>query len=148
MRFVVMINYVSLLEDRGGTFRSILKFVRKFVSDFKQSQKSFVFLFTHTNQIKTIPDTVEGAKEELKKEVIKIIDGTKDDEVLDVLKFVRISLGKNYPFVDVVHPLQTNFSSLASIIEQKVKAIKHPRIPASCGLTSTSQMKLSAEVQR
>lgn len=149
MRFVVMINYVSLLEERGGALRSVLKFVRKFVTDFKEAQQSFVFLFTHTNQIKSVPDSVEGAKKELEKEVIKIIGGTNDEGVLDVLRFLRKSLGKNYPFVDVIHPLQTDFAALSFFIESRnVKRLENPKIAASCGLTNTAQMKLSAEVQR
>jgi hypothetical protein len=148
MRFVVLINYVSLLEDRGGTLRSVLKFVRKFVNDFKKDQQSFVFLFTHTNQFKTMSDDINGTKKELEKEVVNIIEGTKDEEVLDVLRFLRKCLAKRYPFVDVMHPIQTDFVALATFIEERVKSIEHPRIAASCGLTNASQMKLSAEVQR
>jgi GTP-binding protein EngB required for normal cell division len=62
MRFVILINYASLLEDRGGAMRAVLKLTRSFVQDFNDEKKSFMFLFTHTNEIKEIPDSIDGAK--------------------------------------------------------------------------------------
>ena len=51
LRFVILVNYVSLLEDRGGAMRAVLKLCRSFVQDFSEKQMSFMFLFTHTDQI-------------------------------------------------------------------------------------------------
>ena len=36
LKFVVIIHCASLIEDRGGAFRSVLKFVRTFVGDFNK----------------------------------------------------------------------------------------------------------------
>ena len=38
LKFVVLIHCASLIEDRGGAFRSVLKFARAFVRDFRESQ--------------------------------------------------------------------------------------------------------------
>lgn len=55
LRFLIMIHCASLIEDRGGAFRSVLKFARAFVHDFGQSKvshKSFAVYclvsFAHT----------------------------------------------------------------------------------------------------
>ncbi|KAG7352611.1 von Willebrand factor type A domain containing protein [Nitzschia inconspicua] len=144
LRLIVMVNYHSLLDDRGGSIRSILKFIRKFASgSFKDDQKSFMFLFTHTNEISSCPEDNAGAKRHLLNEIIRTIDGTKDEEILDVLKFIRICLQKKYPFVDIVNPLTTDFNDLASFVEGKqLKPLKNGQGAPFCGLTSAAQMKL------
>lgn len=38
LRFVIIIHCASLIEDRGGAFRSVLKFARSFVRDFSESK--------------------------------------------------------------------------------------------------------------
>ena len=148
LRFVMMINYVSLLEDRGGAMRSILKFMRNFVRDFDREKKSFMFLFTHADEIKDVPESLEGAKRSLLQEVIRTISGTKDERVVELLSFIRKSLERNYPFVDVLHPLKTDYNSLVGFMEKRLKPTK--RIldgNGSCGLTVTSQMRLSGAAQ-
>jgi energy-coupling factor transporter ATP-binding protein EcfA2 len=104
LRFVVMINYASLLEDRGGAMRGVLKLTRNFVKDFEETKTCFMFLFTHTNEIKGIPEnSVKDAKVILRREIIRTIEGTStmDREVLQVLTFLRVCLEKDYRFVDV-----------------------------------------------
>ena len=36
LKFVILIHCASLIEDRGGAFRSVLKFAKAFVRDFKE----------------------------------------------------------------------------------------------------------------
>ena len=38
LKFVILIHCASLIEDRGGAFRSVLKFAKAFVRDFKESK--------------------------------------------------------------------------------------------------------------
>lgn len=147
MRFVMMINYVSLLEDRGGAMRSILKFMRNFVRDFNKEKKSFMFLFTHADEIKDVPDSLEGAKESLLNEIIRTLSGTQDDDVKDILLFIRKSLEKGYPFADVLHPLKTDYKSLVNFMEHRLKTTKVLGENGSCGLTLSSQMRLSGAAQ-
>lgn len=148
MRFVILINYASLLEDRGGAMCPVLKFTRAFVRDFDQKNRSFMFLFTHTNEISDIPDDdTKGAKECLLREIIRTMDGTKDDDVKVVLEFMRKSLQKNFPFVVILHPLKTDFAALAIFIETKLAPVKELTLTGNCGLTLPSQLKLVGEVQ-
>jgi uncharacterized protein YegL/GTP-binding protein EngB required for normal cell division len=148
LRFVILINYASLIEDRGGAMRAILKFIRSFVKDFEKEKKSFIFLFTHTNKIREIPQNdMKGAKNCLLSEIIRTMDGTKDDEVLSILEFMRKSLKKDYPFVDILHPLQMDFDKLAVFIETKLLPVKELSRSGNCGLTLVSQLKLGTEVK-
>jgi len=149
LRFVILINYASLIENRGGAIRILLKFIRSFVQDFDSEKKSFMFLFTHTDEIRGIPlDSIEGAKDHVREEIIRTADGTTDIDVLAVLDFMRMSLKKNFPFVDIFHPLKMDYSKLTSIIETKLKPVKNPTLAGNCGLTMSSQLILSAELQK
>jgi len=38
LRFIIIIHCASLIEDRGGAFRSVLRFARAFVQDFNESK--------------------------------------------------------------------------------------------------------------
>ena len=42
LRFVILIHCASLIEDRGGAFRSVLKFARAFVRDFSESKVGII----------------------------------------------------------------------------------------------------------
>ncbi|VEU39668.1 unnamed protein product [Pseudo-nitzschia multistriata] len=148
MRFVILIHYVSLLEDRGGAFRSTLKFMRNFVSDFDKYKKSFMFLFSHADEMKYVPVSLEGARMSLLSEINLTFEGTMDgDDARELLKFMRMSLKKRYPFVNIFHPLKTDFSEMTKFIEEKlqktdiVDAAKRDKT-ASCILTKLSQMRL------
>ncbi len=70
LRFVIMISYVSLLEDRGGSMRAVLRLIRNFAKDFSTEKQSFLFLFTHSNEIAGVPDTIEGAEKCLHDEIV------------------------------------------------------------------------------
>ena len=70
LRFVIMISYVSLLEDRGGSMRSVLRLIRSFAKDFHEEKQSFMFIFTHSNEITGVPDSIEGAKASLQNEIV------------------------------------------------------------------------------
>jgi hypothetical protein len=127
--------------------RAVLKLTRSFVQDFIDEKKSFMFLFTHTNEIKEIPDSIDGAKACLHNDIIRMADGTKDEDVLSVLDFMNKSLQKGFPFVDVFHPLKTDFSKMATFIETKLKPVTRPTLAGNCGLTIFSQLKLEGELQ-
>ena len=73
LRFVIMISYVSLLEDRGGAMRSVLRLIRSFAKDFYEEKQSFMFLFTHSNEIAGVPDSIEGARSCVEKEVVSLV---------------------------------------------------------------------------
>jgi DnaJ-domain-containing protein 1 len=148
LKFIVLINYTSLLEDRGGAARSILRFTRAFVKDFGKDKKSFMFLFTHTNEIRGISNSLDSARKALQDEVLRLIDGTSknDTDLLSLLDFMKKSLEKGYPFVDVLHPMDTDFLRLKTMIESKISPIKEPTLATNCGLTGPSRHKLSGEI--
>jgi len=147
LRFVIMISYVSLLEDRGGAMRSVLRLIRSFAKDFYEEKKSFMFLFTHSNEIAGVPDSIEGARSCVEKEVIRMLDGTKDEDTKAVLEVIRKCLRKAWPFADVFLPLRTDAKELASLIEKRLKPIEEPHLATTCGLTQSSRLTLSGEIQ-
>ena len=69
-------------------------------------------------------------------EVIECSRGTKNEETLDVLKSIRKSLQKDYPFVDIVDPLSTNFAKIASFAESKMKQLDSKIIASRSRLLS------------
>ena len=70
LRFVIMISFVTLLEDRGGAMRSVMRLIRSFTKEFKDERQSFLFLFTHSNEVMGVPDSIEGAKTHLQNELV------------------------------------------------------------------------------
>mmetsp|Transcript_643 Transcript_643/g.1274 ORF Transcript_643/g.1274 Transcript_643/m.1274 type:complete len:2485 (-) Transcript_643:1939-9393(-) len=146
IRFVILIHCASLLEDRGNAFRSVIQFAKKFVQDFSESKMSFMFLFTHSHEITSMSNSRGDAKKRLQEEVIQIAGATKDESILAVLDFVRKSLKKDYPFVDILQPLGTDYTKLAAAIE-KLKGVSDLRSASSCNLTLASRMKLEVAVQ-
>jgi energy-coupling factor transporter ATP-binding protein EcfA2 len=147
LKFIVVIHCASLLEDRGGAFRSVLKFARRFVADFNQHKKSFMFLFSHTNEISEMSDSVDKAKKRLRDDIIRTAQGTTDKDVLAVLQFIRQSLDKDYPFAGIYRPLEMSFSLLASNVEGKLKKMTELTLASSCNLTTASNLKLDGAVQ-
>jgi energy-coupling factor transporter ATP-binding protein EcfA2 len=148
LKFVVVVHCASLLEDRGGAFRSVLKFARRFVSDFKKSKLSFMFLFSHSNEIANMSDSIENAKERLRDEIILTAKGTADKDVLMVLQFIRQSLEKkDYPFAGIYRPLEMDFALLAFQVEKKLKKMTELTLASSCNLTTASTLKLDGAVQ-
>ncbi|CAJ1966719.1 unnamed protein product [Cylindrotheca closterium] len=148
LRFVVLINYTSLLEDRGGAARSILRFTRAFVKDFSKDKKGFMFLFTHTNEISGVSDDLASSRKALLEEIsrLRADSDTSDKDLLGLLDFLKISLLKRYPFIDVLHPMESNFETLKSSIEKKLSKIKSPTMAESCGLTGASRNRLTGEI--
>lgn len=185
LRFVILISFVSLLEDRGGAVRSVLRLIRGFTKDFKSERQSFLFLFTHSNEVVNIPDSIEAAKKHLRDEIVStaskpflfcvfnnfrmFIDsfraassfdilvvyqirniegaGKNDEDAEVVLEHIRKALKKGHPFVDVFHPLKTDAAALTVTIEKLVKPTKEPHLASICGLTQSSRLILSGELQ-
>ena len=148
LRFVVLINYASLLEDRGGAMRAVLKLAHTFVSDFEEDKKSFMFLFTHaTTSEFDVPELLSIAKKRLEEDVLCILEGTTDPDVQKVLKFMRKSILKKYMFVDIWHPLLSDFNDISRFVETKLSTVKNPALVSNCGLTVHAQMKLRGQLR-
>jgi len=149
LRFVVLINFASFLEDRGGAARSMLRLTRSFVNDFSKNRKGFMFLFTHTGEIKGVSDNPSAAKDSVLDEILRLREGSarRDKDLLNLLEFLTISLQKNYPFVDVLHPLKSNFANFRKMVESKLSSINSPTIAETCGLMGTSRNRLAGEVK-
>ena len=147
LKFVVVIHCASLIEDRGGAFRGVLKFARKFVADFKAAKTSFMFLFSHSNEIAEMSDTIQNAQKRLLEEIIRTANGTTDKDVLIVLQFIRDSLKKNYPFAGIYRPLEMDFSALTSFVEEKMTKMKELTLASACNLTTASKLKLEGAIQ-
>ncbi len=75
------------------------------------------------------------------------MNDTDDVETKEVLKHIGRSLRKNYPFVDVFLPLQTNAQNLIRKIQTNLKPSKNPHIANHCGLTQSSRLTLGGELQ-
>eukprot|EP00980_Cylindrotheca_fusiformis_P018992 scaffold6361_cov124-Cylindrotheca_fusiformis.AAC.5 len=142
-----MVLFTSLF---GGTKqqKDFLKFTRAFVKDFGNDKKSFLFLFTHTDEIKGISGDLNSAKKTLLDEILRLIDGTNksDSDLLRLLGFMKTSLSNGYPFVDILHPMETNFETLKGTIESVIAPIREPTISTNCGLTGPARHKLSGEL--
>ncbi len=149
LRFVILIHCASLLEDRGNAFRTIMKFAKRFVQDFAESKFCFMFLFTHTDEIagmaRSSSDT--ESKEQLQGEIVHIAEATTDEELSKVLTFVGKSLKRNYPFANILHPLDTDYEELASTIQKKLLPLRDLDSASICNLTLSSKMKLEVAVQ-
>ena len=107
-----------------------------------------MFLFTHADEIKDVPDSIEEAQKHLLGQVKQIIEGTNDDDVKSVLVFMRTSLQKGYPFVVVFHPLKTDFVRLVKIFEKKIKPIQDLGRSGNGSMTLPSQIRLGAEARK
>jgi GTP-binding protein EngB required for normal cell division len=145
LRFVILINCASLLEDRGGAIRAVLKQIRNFVPVFTDARQSFMFLFTHMDEIRA----ADAQKDFLKGEITRTAEGTTDEGVLSVLKFMQKSLKKGFPFVDILHPLKSDFPKLVQTIENPEVLVPFSKdhLSRNCGLTSASRLTLSSELQ-
>ena len=75
------------------------------------------------------------------------MNGTEDEDTKEVLKFIKKSLNKGFPFVNVFLPLQTNVQDLIMTIKESIKRTKDPYIAHHCGLTQSSRLTLSGELQ-
>mmetsp|Transcript_10353 Transcript_10353/g.23038 ORF Transcript_10353/g.23038 Transcript_10353/m.23038 type:complete len:1945 (+) Transcript_10353:264-6098(+) len=147
LRFVVLINIVSLKEDRGVAVKGILKLVHAFVEDFETSKFSFMFLFTHTNEIAVDQscDEMLAAREVLEYEINANLQATKDVDIVQVLDFISKCLKRDYPMVGLFHPVLSDASRLKASI-RKLKPVSGQYLAANCGLTHTSKLKLTGEL--
>eukprot|EP00984_Skeletonema_dohrnii_P037124 scaffold38855_cov150-Skeletonema_dohrnii-CCMP3373.AAC.1 len=148
LRFVILIHCASLLEDRGNAFRTIIKFAKRFAQDFEKSKCSFMFLFTHTDEIgmsRSSSDT--ESKKRLQGEIIHIAEAATDEELSKVLSFVGKSLKRNYPFANILHPLDTDYEKLAFAIEGKLVPLMNLDSASVCNLILSSKYKLEVAVQ-
>ena len=64
-----------------------------------------------------------------------------------MLEHIRKALKKGHPFVDVFLPLKTDTATLAGTIEKYVKPTREPHLASICGLTQSSRLTLSGELQ-
>ena len=149
IRFVVLVNYTSLLEDRGGAIRSLAKLLKGFVKDFSANKQSFMLLFTHTDEISGNGGlSIEDVTKKLHGVIAEIAESYKLQgkitEETQVLKYMQKSLQKSFPFVQVYHPIMSNISTLVDAIENHVA--KMPGELVSCNLTSQARHALDLEL--
>lgn len=152
LKFVILIYCASLLEDRGGAFCSVLNFVRTFVRDFQESKRSFVFLFTHSDDITGMSSSLSDACKRLQEEIILMGKGTSGprgnvtQDVLSVLSFIHKCLKKGHPSADIFHPLHMDFSRFANFVNGMAK-LNNLTFASVCNLTPSSKFRLQAAVQ-
>ena len=106
-----------------------------------------MFLFTHAGDITEMAESLEDARKHLHEEIIRTAEGTKNDEVLAVLRFIRHSLKKNYPFVQIFHPIDMDYSELTSFVENKLKKVSDLTLARSPSLTLAAKLKLDSAAQ-
>ncbi|KAL7561429.1 hypothetical protein ACA910_009286 [Epithemia clementina (nom. ined.)] len=156
LRLVFLINYASLLDDRGGSVRTILKLIRNFASSFSANKTSCMFLFTHTHEIKQIPEELCGARECLMKELVRTAEGTNrsDSDVTEILEHMIKCLRRResepskrrYQIVDVIHPIKTDFAQIKITLEG-MKPLQEKFVAGNCGLSQHLQLKLAAGLE-
>lgn len=147
MRFIILINYASLVETRGDAMRAVLKIIRTFVQDFEAKKKSFAFLFSHTNEL--FPEDSKVASQRLHREIVHIYQGTTDEGVKVVLRCIKSSLEKKYPYVQIFHPLHFDFSRFTRFAEsnKQLEPIENTNLTVNGALTVASQSTLIGEVR-
>ena len=155
LRFVILINYTSLLEDRGGSMRAVLRLTRSFVQDFSSHKASFAFFFTHTNQIKKFPEEIQDARDFLLEELVQILNGTSrnDRDVATIVDHMVKCLRKRktdpnkrrYHIVDILHPTETDFAQLRLTIEN-MKPFEDKFTSRTCVLPQHLSMKFESEL--
>jgi hypothetical protein len=148
LKFIVVIHCASLYEDRGGALRGVLKFAKKFVADFSAHKQSFMFLFSHSNEIEELSGPRETAKKKLMKRIIMIMEGSKREEDLyAVLNYIRGSLKRDNQRADIFYP-SMDFSAVTSCVEEKMTKFTELSFAKSCNLTISSKLKLESAVQK
>jgi hypothetical protein len=65
-----------------------------------------------------------------------------------VLKFIKQSLEKHYPFVGIFDPIYTDFALVLKFVESQIKPVGNQTISTSSGLTMASRLKLTGEIQK
>jgi ABC-type cobalamin/Fe3+-siderophores transport system ATPase subunit len=143
LRFIFVISFSSLEDARGQPMRAIVKMIKGFVKDFKSKRNSFMFLFSHVPQDGNI-----SANDRLHKEIEDLLQGQNEGEEKVVLEFIKKSLQKKDPHVQIVSPETSDFASLLCDTELSLKRInrKDDLVTDNCGLTLSSQLTLEGEV--
>lgn len=148
LRFALLIHCASLVEDRGNAFRSVIKFAKRFVQDFSESKFSFMFLFTHTDEIGMSRSSCgNDSKKWLQNEIVHISQAAVDEEISKVLSFIGKSLKKGYPFASTFHPLDTDYGKMSSDLEKKLHPLENLVSASTCNLNLASKLKLEVAVQ-
>jgi hypothetical protein len=106
-----------------------------------------MFLFTHADDITGMSGPIVDARKRLQEEIIQTAAGTKDDDVLAVLNFIRKSLSKNYPFVQIVRPMEMDYAELTAFIENKLKNVTDLTLAKAPSLTLSAKLKLDGAAQ-
>jgi len=122
------------------------------VPNFEDSKRSFMFLFSHTNEMNRISkSSLIDARKSVLDTIIRTEAGTQDESIKLVLKFMRQSLKKEYPFCDVFHPIMSD----AGIILKRLNKLHWipgtelmPRSSPGRYLTVSSQYKLKGELNK
>ena len=161
LRFVVMINSATFLQDRGGSMRSLVALVQSFVGDFKTHRLAFSFVFTHTD---SLPDATSKSVADVKSLIRNYLNetryGTPDKNVKMILKWMVKCLHEGFPFVDIFHPVLSDVSALRTRFEM-FEALNDSSFPAiglapnqrpldvvRCGLTGKAVSTLKNELDR
>lgn len=161
IRFVVLVNCASLLENRGGAIRGLVRLVSACVRDFDKFRLAFTFLFTHTDLL----PGARGAELDVVRATLRGIlyetaFGTeKDANVRAILRWMHHCLQYSFPFVDVFHPELSDPAELTRAFERfapefdgslpaiGLAIIEKPSDVVRCGMTlaATSMVKLELD---
>ena len=107
-----------------------------------------MFLFSHTNEISGMSGSLTDACTLLHDEILRTAEGTTTDrEVLVVLRFIRKSLRKTYPFAQIFHPLAMDYSKLTIEIETTLAKVTELTLARSPSMTLASKLKLESASQ-
>ena len=112
LRFVVLINCASFLESRAGGVWRLVSLVSSFVDDFEAYKQSFTFVFSHTDCIgegkplREVRTLLLGHLKDIQ------IGTTESLHVKGIIKWIMQCLKKDFPFVQVFHPEESERSDL------------------------------------
>ena len=106
-----------------------------------------MFLFTHAGDITGMSESLEDARKRLQEEIVQTAEGTKDDDVLAVLNFIRQCLKKKYQFVQIFNPIEMDVSKLTSFVENKLKKVSDLTLARSPSMTLAAKLKLDSAAQ-
>jgi hypothetical protein len=165
LRFVVLVNAFQFYTDRSTELRKNLDIAAKFIGhNFQDHKLSFTFLFTHCNEafsdVRNLIESSQSAesiRETMRANIVQLLGETKrstsDLSTLELIKFLRKSLEKKYPFCDVFDPINSNLPDIRCNVELFstegcTQYIKEPSKIVKCSLTPTAKMRLDQEVNR
>lgn len=107
-----------------------------------------MFLFSHTDVIGGKSRLLADARACLQDEILRTAEGTKNQQdVLAVLHYIRQSLNKNYPFVQLYHPMVMDYATLTGQIESKLKKVTDLTLAKSANISGPSKWKLDSAAQ-